>query len=179
MGGLTGLYHCRHINYCRASRLYRVLFSDQTGMLRRTTSGSGSLILLVVSQQTSHWLLRAFHTPWPCSIPAWNAQSSKISLPMLLVLADYWSRGIWIISQVPLMPEQSQVINWIAHGGVRWVEQETSLPCSNHPNCHALTEQFADSACSNYTICLPGRYSSFTQYNHRAVPLSCIVAVVQ
>ena len=29
---------------------------------------------------------------------------------------------------------------------------ETLLPCSNHPNYHVLTEQFADSVCSNYTI---------------------------
>ena len=65
-------------------------------------------------------------------------------------VADYWSQGVWIISQVPLTPGQSQVINWIAHGGVRWVGLQTSLPCSNHPNCHVLTEQFADSACSNY-----------------------------
>ena len=94
--------------------------------------------------------------------PAWNGQSSKfwqrISLPMLLALADYWSRGVWIISQVPLTPGLSQVINWIAH---------------------VLTTQFPDSACSNYTICWPGRYSRFTQYNHRVVPLICMAAVVQ
>ena len=35
----------------------------QTGTLRRATSGSGSLILLVVSQQTSHWSLCAFCMP--------------------------------------------------------------------------------------------------------------------
>ena len=40
----------------------------QTGMFCRATSGSGSLILLVVSQQTSCRLLYAFHAPWPCSI---------------------------------------------------------------------------------------------------------------
>ena len=62
-GGLTGLYHCRDTNYCHASRLYHVLFSDQTGTLRQATSGSGSLILLVVSQQTSRRLLRAFRMP--------------------------------------------------------------------------------------------------------------------
>ena len=82
--------------------------------------------------------------------PAWNSQSSKfwqrISLPVLLALADYWSRGVWIILQVPLTPGLSQVINWIALGGVWWVGQETSRPCSNHPNCHALTAWFADLA---------------------------------
>ena len=82
--------------------------------------------------------------------PPWNVQSSKfwqrISLPVLLALADYWLLGVWIISQVPVTPGQSQVINWIAHGGVRWMGLETSLLCSNHPNCHVLTEQFADSA---------------------------------
>ena len=35
----------------------------QTGMLHQATSVSGSLILLVVSQQTSHWLLHAFRMP--------------------------------------------------------------------------------------------------------------------
>ena len=35
----------------------------QTGTLCRATSGSGSLILLVVSQQTSHWSLCAFCMP--------------------------------------------------------------------------------------------------------------------
>ena len=30
-GGLTGLYHCRHTNYWRASCLYRVLFATETG----------------------------------------------------------------------------------------------------------------------------------------------------
>ena len=40
-------------NYCCASRLYRVLFYGQTGMLCQATFGSVSLILLVVSQQTS------------------------------------------------------------------------------------------------------------------------------
>ena len=28
-GGLSGLYHCWHTNYCRASCLYRVLFSTK------------------------------------------------------------------------------------------------------------------------------------------------------
>ena len=105
--------------------------------------------------------------------PTWNTQSSKfwqrISLPMLLALADYWLWGVWITSQVPLTPGQSQVINWIAHRWVQWVGLETSLPCSNHPNCNVLTEQFADSAYSNYMICWPGRYSKLTQYDHRTV----------
>ena len=72
---------------------------------------------------------------------------------------------------------------WIAHGGMRWVGRETSCPCSNHPNCHVLTTQFADSECSNCMTCWPGRYSrftpGFTQYNHWAVPLICMAAVVQ
>ena len=108
-----------------------------------------------------------------------SSDSGSLCLCCSLALADYWSREVWIISQVPLMPGHSQVINWIAHGGVRWVGLETLLPCTNHPNCHVLTEQFADSACSNYTICWPGRYCRFTQYNHRAGPLTCMAAVVQ
>ena len=60
-GGLTGLYHCWHTNYCYASRLS--LFY-QTGTFRRAPSGSESLLLLVVSQQTSHRSIHAFHIPW-------------------------------------------------------------------------------------------------------------------
>ena len=45
-----------------------------------------------------------------------------LTVPVLLALADYWSQGVWIIPQVPLMPGQSQ---WIAHGGVWWMEQGT------------------------------------------------------
>ena len=128
----------------------------RNGTFRRATSGSGSLVLLVVPQQTSRWSLRAFCTPWSCSI-SWNGQSSNfwrlISPPVLLALADYWLRGVWITTQVPLTPGLSQM-NCTRRG--------TVVECSNHPNCHVLTTQFADSECSNCTTCWPGRYSRFT-----------------
>ena len=56
------------------------------------------------------------------------------------------------------------------YGG--WGERLLARDLINHPNCHVLTTQFADSECSNYTTCRPGRYSRFTpefmQYNHQA-----------
>ena len=45
-----------------------MLLFYQTEMLRRATSGSRSIIMLVVSQQTSRWSFHAFCAPWPCSI---------------------------------------------------------------------------------------------------------------
>ena len=63
------------------------------GTLCRATSGNRSLILLVVSQQTSHinhFML--LHTFTVFHSSTWNAQLSKfwqrISLPVLLALAD-------------------------------------------------------------------------------------------
>ena len=59
--------------------------------------------------------------------PTCNAQLSmfwqRISLPPLLVLADYWLREVWILSQVPLTPGWSQVIIWITHRVVGWDER--------------------------------------------------------
>ena len=63
-GGLTGLYHCRHINYHCAFRFYRLLFSTKLELCR-VTSCSRSLILLIVFQQTS---CHAFCMPLLCSI---------------------------------------------------------------------------------------------------------------
>ena len=152
-GGLTGLYHCWHTNH--ACRLYRVLFSTQTGMLHWATSGSRSPILLIVSHCRS---LHGFCAPWPCYI-----------LP---------PEEVWMVpSQVPLTPGQSQVINLIAHDRVwRWAIDWNMAQYRYSPmfqltdlltQC-VLTNQFADSTCSNCTICWPGRYSRFTQCNHRA-----------
>ena len=59
-GGLTCLYNCRHTNYYCAFCLYHVVLYTKPGILCWATSGSWSLFLLVVSQQTSCWSLRAF-----------------------------------------------------------------------------------------------------------------------
>ena len=64
--GLTGLYYRRHTNYHHASRLCRVLFFTKPGVLHWATPGCESFILLVVSQQTSCWLLHALRASWPC-----------------------------------------------------------------------------------------------------------------
>ena len=108
--------------------------------LHRVTFGSGSLLCLVVTKQTSRWSFRA---PWPYCSPAWNTQWRKfwwrIFLPVLLALADYWLWGVWIILQVPLTSGSSQAINWIAHDRVRWaaidwinsMDNTGICPCSN------------------------------------------------
>ena len=146
-GGLTGLYYCRHtiIVVLLAFTVFSFLpnwntlpsnfwqwISRSVGCIPTNKPSIASCFSCALS---------VFYSP------AWNAQSSKfwqwLSLPVLLALADYWSRGVWIILQVPLTPGLSQVINWIVLGGVWWVGQETSCPCSNHPNCHAITAQFA------------------------------------
>ena len=90
---LTGLYHCKNTNYHRASCLYRVLFSGQTGTLRQATSGSRSLILLVVSQPTSRQLLHVF-ARLDCVIFSCLEHSVEQVLTadlftILLALADY------------------------------------------------------------------------------------------
>ena len=122
-GGLTGLYHCKYTNYHRASRLYRVLFSTK---LERSAEQ------LLAADLSYCWLYpskQAIDRFMLCTLtvfysPTWNAQLWKIwqqiSLPILLALADYWSWRVWLTSQVPLTPGQSQVINWIVHDRVRW-----------------------------------------------------------
>ena len=82
----------------------------RNGTFRRVTSGSGSLVLYIPANKPS--IASCFCTPWLCSI-SWNGQSSnfwqQISLPVLLALADYWSQGVWITTQVPLTPGLSQM----------------------------------------------------------------------
>ena len=173
-GGLNGLYLSWHTNYHCASLLYRVLFSTQTGTFCWATFGSRSLLHLVVPQQTSRRSLHAFCAPWPCCSPTWNAQSRKfwrqITLPVLLVLADYWSRGVWTISQVPLTPGQSQVINWIAQvGGYRLNKFHGAIIFA-----HVLTTQL----CWLNVVELPW-FADSANITTRAVPLICMAAVVQ
>ena len=98
----------------------------QTGMPGWATFGSGSLILLAVSQQTSCRLFHGFCVltelvlfyRLECSVE----QVLTVNL-FALALADYWLWGVWIMLQVPLTLGQSRVIDWIAHDRVRWVGQ--------------------------------------------------------
>ena len=110
-----------------------------------------------------------------------NAQLSmfwqRISLPALLVLVDFWLREVWILSQIPLTPGRSQVIIWITHRVFGWDERLDKFHWAIQIFACVLTTQFADSVCSNYTICWPGRYSRCMQYNYLAVPLICMAAV--
>ena len=72
-----------------------------TGMLRFWQRISH---MLAVSQQTSCRSLHGFlvltvpFSRLECSVV--RASSNSKSLPMLLALADYWSWGVWTISQV-------------------------------------------------------------------------------
>ena len=69
-GGLTGLYivplQANKLLLCFSPLLSSLFY--QSGTPHQATSGSGSLILLVVSQQTSHRSLHAFLVPLSCSI---------------------------------------------------------------------------------------------------------------
>ena len=134
----------------------------QTEMLRRATSESGSIIMLVVSQQTSHWSFYAFRAPWHLDCVLFSRLERLVEqvltadpLPALLALADYWSRWVWIISQVPLMPGQSQVVNWIAHDKVRWavIDWINSMAQYRYSPNFQLPN-FADSVWSNYHVLL-------------------------
>ena len=82
----------------------------QTGMVCGATSDSGSVILLVVSQQTSRWLLHGFCTPLPCSLyqPGMLSRASSDSRYLCLYcwrwqIIDH-NEYEWIISKVPLTP---------------------------------------------------------------------------
>ena len=115
-----------YTNYRCASRLYRFLVFYQTGMLHRATSGSGSLVLLVVSQQTSRRLLHAFRVPWLCYIllPEMLSRASSDSRSLCLYCWHwqiYWLRGLWIISHRSHWRQDRamQVINLIVHRGVQ------------------------------------------------------------
>ena len=160
----------------------------QTGMLRWATSGSRSLLLLLVSQQTSHQSLHAFHVPWPslfshlkCSVEqvlTVDLSARVVGAGRLLIARSM--NNITGPTDARTEPGYKLNCTWRDMvGGVRdwWGERLRS--CSNYSICHVLTTQFADSACSNYMICWPGWYSRFTQYNHWAVPLICMAVVVQ
>ena len=164
MGGLTGLYYCRHTYYCCAFCLCCFLFLPNRNAPPSNLAADLSYCWLYLSKQAvDHFMLfahlcRVLFSGLKCSVKqvlTADLSAYAVGAGRLLITRS--------MNNIPLTPRQSQVINWIAHGGVRWVERETSL-CSNYLIYRALTTQSADSACSNYTICWPGRYSWFTQY---------------
>ena len=142
-GGLTGLYHCRHTKSLSCFT-FTVSLLYQTGMFHQATSGSRSLILLVVSQQTSCQSLHAFCGAFTVFYSfTLNAQSSKfwqrISLSPYCQhwQLDDWSWRVWIISKVPLTPQSSTGYKLNRSEQIPWTMQiiASYSPCSNYPIC--------------------------------------------
>ena len=108
-GGLTGLYHSRYTNYYHA-------FSLTVFSFLPNRNGPLSIFFLAVDPSYC-WLYPSkqavdFFMLFACLYHAlfshWNASLSKfwqwIPLHVLLALADYWLRQVWIISKVSLTP---------------------------------------------------------------------------
>ena len=166
-GGLTGLYHCRHTNYHCASRFYCVPFSTKLECsAEQLLAADPSYCWLYPSKQAVDCFILFVHLD--CVLFSHLKRSvyqvliaAQVSLPVLLVLTDYWSWGLWIIAQVTLTPGQTQVINWIVHD--RWVccrlSNNTDIrPCSN---CPSLLTQHGPSTMICwlcwYSMCTTGR----------------------
>ena len=86
----------------------------QTGTLCQATSGSGSLVLLLVLLQTSRQSLHAFRAPWPSSVLlpemlSWASSDSGSLCPCCWHWQLYWSRGEWIIWQVPRCQDRARL----------------------------------------------------------------------
>ena len=147
------MYHCRHTNFRRASRLYRVLFATKTGYSAEKLLAADLLYCtLVVSQQTSHRFMlftrldRVLFSRLKCSVEqvlTADLYAHAVGAGRLLIARSTNN----ITGPTDAKTEPGYKLN------CTWVGQETSHPRSNHPKCHVLTTQFADSACSNYTIC--------------------------
>ena len=101
----AGLYYCRHTNYHHASHFYCVPFS---------TKPKHSAKQLLAVDLSYGWLYPSKHATDCFMIFARldrvlfsclersveQVLTTDIPLPVLLALADYWSRWVWIISQV-------------------------------------------------------------------------------
>ena len=66
-GGLTGLYHCRHANYCHAVHLYCVVFYTKPEHSAEQLLAADPSYCWLYPSKTNRRLLHAFHVPLPCS----------------------------------------------------------------------------------------------------------------
>ena len=88
-GGLTGLYHCRHINYHHAFRLYHVLFSIKPECsAEQLLAVDPSYCSLYPSKQAiNHFML--LHAFTVFYFPTWNFKQVLLVDSSAHVLADY------------------------------------------------------------------------------------------
>ena len=179
----SGLYYCRHTNYRCAFRLYHVLFSTKPELsTEQLLAVDLSYCWLYPSKQAGdRFMLFArldcvLFSHLQCSVEhvlTANLSACTVGAGILLI-----TRSMNIITgPTNTRTEPGYNLN-CTQRVVGWGERLNKSHWAIQIFTCVLTTQFADSVCSNYTICWPGRYSRCMQYNYLAVPLICMAAVV-